>query len=65
MIPQHALQLIASVAFDEDTVAAVESGVCFDGSSPSGLSIDEAMGYAVDALRDIRTILKEAGHAPL
>lgn len=56
-----ALRAVYQIAFDPDIVSALEHGVISDGPGASvGISAPEAMGYAVEALRDIRCVVREA-----
>ena len=56
-----ALRAVHQIAFDPDIVSALEHGVVRDGPGVGvGISAPEAMGYAVEALRDIRAAIEEA-----
>jgi hypothetical protein len=50
-------QAVREIAFDPDTISALERGAIGTPPNVDGLSKDEALGYAVDALRGIRRAL--------
>jgi hypothetical protein len=52
-----ALRAVHQVAFDPDTTSALEHGVVGTPPNVEGLTVSEALGYAIDALRDIRATL--------
>ena len=55
-----ALQAVHQIAFDPDTESALEVGQIRNGPYIEGVSKDEALRYARDALRDIRDAIEEA-----
>lgn len=55
-----ALRAVHQIAFDPDTESALEVGQIRNGPYIEGVSKDEALSYARDALRDIRRAIEEA-----
>ena len=55
-----ALRAVHQIAFDPDTESALEVGQIRNGPYIEGVSKDEALSYARDALRDVRDAIEEA-----
>lgn len=55
------IERIRTIAFDPDTISAVECGAVRDDSYFDSLTAQESIGYAKDALRDIRAALDGSG----
>ena len=56
-----ALRAVHQIAFDPDTISALEHGAIeFGPNLHEGVSDGDALGYARDALRDIRRAIEEA-----
>lgn len=54
------VKAVVVIAFDPDTVSALENGAIeFGPNIYEAVSVGDALGYARDALRDIRTAIEE------
>ena len=59
-----ALRAVHQIAFDPDTINALEHGAIeFGPNIYEAVSVGDALGYARDALRDIRRAIEEALNA--